>query len=270
MDIKQQVTNVFNLVADDYNNPATRFFPFTADRIVAHLKPKANARILDIACGTGVVSTTISPHILPEGRIHAIDLSEKMLNVAEQQIKRHGITNVDLHIMDAEKLDFKSDYFNAIACSFGLFFLPDMAKALQEWQRVLKPQGQLLFTSFAKPSFHPLADLFISRIQSFGVEIDKARWQQLETTTTCQQFLNDCGYINIETHTEQLGYHLHSEQDWWELCWSTGYRGLLEQLDALQLAEFRQQHLQEIADLKTEQGIWLSIEVIFSKAAKAG
>ena len=143
-----------------------------------------------------------------------------------------------------------------------------MPQALQEWWRVLKPQGQLLFTSFAESSFKPLADLFVARIQDFGVEVDKARWHRLETTNTCQQVLEESAYINIETHTEQLGYHLRSEQDWWELCWSTAFRGMLEQLDARQLSEFRQQHLEEIAKLKTHQGIWLDIEVIFSKASK--
>ena len=211
---KQQITTIFDLVANEYNNPATRFFAFTADRIVEHLKPKPNSRILDVACGTGLVSTTLAPLILPEGQIQAIDLSEKMLDVAEQQIKRHGLTNIDLHVMDAERLDFKRDYFDAIVCSFGLFFLPDMPQALQEWWRVLKPQGQLLFTSFAESSFKPLADLFVARIQDFGVEVDKARWHRLETTNTCQQVLEESAYINIETHTEQLGYHLRSEQDW--------------------------------------------------------
>jgi len=266
--LKQNITTVFDLVANEYNNPATRFFAFTADRIVDHLKPRPNSRILDVACGTGIVTITLAPMLLPGGRVQAIDLSEKMLDVAEQQIKHHGLDNVDLHLMDAERLDFKRDYFDAIVCSFGLFFIPDMSKALCEWRRVLKPQGQLMFTSFASTAFKPLADLFIERIQGFGVEVDKARWQRLETTADCQQLLDACEYTNIETHTVQLGYHLGSEQDWWELCWSTGFRGMLEQLSALQLAEFRQQHLEDIAKQKTEQGIWLDIEVIFSLATK--
>jgi hypothetical protein len=131
---------------------------------------------------------------------------------------------------------------------------------------VLKPTGQLIFTSFSESSFKPLADLFVERIQQFGIVVDKARWQRLETTTVCEQLLIESGYSNIETYTEQLGYHLQSAQDWWELCWSTGFRGMLEQLDALQLAQFRQQHLDEVTKLTTEQGIWLDITVIFCKA----
>lgn len=72
--------------------------------------------------------------------------------------------------MDAESLEFKNNYFDAVTCSFGLFFLPDMLAALKEWRRVTKPGGQLLFTSFAESAFQPLVGEFIDDLYEFGAE----------------------------------------------------------------------------------------------------
>ena len=109
--IKLKITEVFDTVSARYDNPATRFFPFCADRLITHLQPCPGYKILDIATGTGAVAMPAAQAILPGGRVQAIDLSEKMLDVAAKNIHRVGVNNVDYHVMDACKLDFKSNYF---------------------------------------------------------------------------------------------------------------------------------------------------------------
>lgn len=151
--IKQATTAVFNKVAEGYEHPYSRYFPFTADKILFLLKPKRGDKILDIATGTGVVATTLAKAIEP-GRVHAIDLSEGMLAQLEKTVEKLGINSIDVHVMDAESLEFRKDYFNAAVCSFGLFFLPDMLAGLKEWVRVVKPGGTLLFTSFGQMLFN--------------------------------------------------------------------------------------------------------------------
>lgn len=265
---KQAITGIFDIVSAGYDNPSQRFFTFCADSMVDLLAPKLGSRILDIATGTGAAATAAAQFIGQNGRVHGIDLSENMLQKAQQNIQKMALTNVDLHLMDAENLEFKSDYFDYIMCGFGIFFLPDIPAALKQWHRVLKPGGKIIFSTFGNNAFKPLTERLRDRLLEFNIEIPESTWYRLSDPDECQRVLQQSGFSDIQIKTRQHGYHLASEQDWWEILWNTGYRGLLNQLDAANLAEFRQQHLTELDELKTDDGIWLDIETHFSSAHK--
>jgi ubiquinone/menaquinone biosynthesis C-methylase UbiE len=83
-----------------------------------------------------------------------IDLSEGMLARAGENIRNMALDNVDLFQMDAEQLEFKSNYFDASVCSFGLFFMPQMDKALRELVRVTKPGARCCSLAFLKARFN--------------------------------------------------------------------------------------------------------------------
>ena len=123
---KKQVQQLFDRIAPVYDNPATRFFPFCADRLVTYVKPKPGSKVLDIATGTGAVAVSFAQAVGASGRVAAVDLSAEMLDRAEENVRKMALTNVDLHEMDAERLDFRSNYFHTVVCSYGLCFLPDM------------------------------------------------------------------------------------------------------------------------------------------------
>lgn len=264
---KQAITENFNLVAAGYDNPAQRYFPMSADRMAEYLKPKPGSRVLDIATGTGMVATAMAQAILPDGRVQGIDLSSKMLDKAFENLTKLGLSNIDLHEMDADKLDFKSNYFDCASCGFGIFFMPDMQASLKEWLRVLKPGARLLFTTFGSSSFGELIKSFVSLLPEFDVVFDTEQ-ERLTEMDSCEKFLSDAGYIDIQIHSEQMGYYLVSENDWWEIIMNSGLRSFVAQLDAMQFAKFRAQHLAEVAKLKTDKGIWLDINVIFSMGKK--
>ncbi len=266
--VKQQITTVFNTVASGYDNPSTRFFYFCADKMLDILQPKQNTRLLDIATGTGAVATSAAQMLLPEGRVHAIDLSEKMLDIAFKNSQKMSLSNINLHIMDAEKPIFKSDYFHNISCSFGIFFLPDMLSALKNWQRIMQPGGKIIFSTFGKEAFSPLTELFRTRLAQYGINIPDTHWFRLSDPQECQSLLKGAGYTDIKTEEKQMGYHLLNLDDWWEILWNTGYRGFLNQLSASDLSKFRAEHLKEIEQFKTEDGLWLNIQTLYSTAKK--
>ena len=265
--LKQAITDNFNLVAAGYDNPAQRYFPMSADRMAEYLKPKPGSRVLDITTGTGMVATAIAQAILPDGRVQGIDLSSKMLDKAFENFTKLGLNNIDLHEMDADNLEFKSNYFDYASCGFGIFFMPDMLASLKEWRRVLKPNARLIFTTFAASSFGELIKSFVSQLEDFNISFDTSK-ERLTEMNTCETYLEQAGYIDVQIHSEQLGYHLASENDWWEIVMNSGLRGFVTQLDAMQFAQFRAKHLAEIAKLKTDKGIWLDINIIFSTGKK--
>jgi len=265
----EDITKLFDLVSDIYENPSTRFFSFCGDQVARYLKAGPGQKVLDIAAGTGCSSIALAQTVQSyNGRVTCIDISAGMLKQAQQNIRRAGLSNVDYHIMDAQNLDFKTKYFDYINCSYGLFFLPDMNRALQSWFRVLKPGGRLLFTSFTDKAFEPLITLFLELLTEFGISLPNKDWLLLNKSSECEQLLNQNNFESIEIIDKQLGYHLNNFNDWWEVLWSTGYRGLLEQLSNEDLAKFRIKHSIQINHLKTENGIWMDVETYFCSAIR--
>jgi len=265
---KQEVITVFDQVADRYDNPSMRFFPFCADRLITHLQPRPGEKLLDVATGTGAVALAAAQAIGPQGRVQAIDLAENMLQTAVANLRRAGLTNVDFHLMDAESVEFKSRYFDYVTCSFGIFFLSDMQTGLTGWRQVLKPGGRVMFTSFTANAFKPLADMFRQRLQNFDIIIPQENWMRLTTEEECLALLEAAGFSNTETVVEQLGYHLNGPEDWWEIIYSSGFRGYLEKLDTEQQGRFRVEHLAEIQSLVTDKGLWLDVETLFSTGTR--
>ena len=258
------IVDVFNLIAADYDREALRFFPYTADRLIARLKPRRGIKILDIATGTGAVALAAAQAVGAEGRVIGIDFSEGMLEQAEKKIRQFGSGNIDLHTMDAMHLDFRAAYFDAVVCSYGLFFLPDMPAALREWRRVLKPAGHLMFTSFGEAAFRPMIDLFMARFDAYCPGTRPVAAAKLTTQAQCREVLVAAGYGDVEVVSESLGYHLKGAVDWWDVVYNSGLRGTLEQLPADSRLSFQREHREEVDRLVSAQGLWLNVETLFS------
>ena len=260
---KHRVSSVFNTVSADYDNAALRFFPFTADRMVDYLKPHRGWTVLDVATGTGALCVPLAQAVGQEGRVTGIDLSEGMLARAEENMKKMSLENVDFFQMDAEQPEFRSDYFNAVTCSFGLFFIPDMAKALTQWRRVTHPNGMVLFSSFTEKAFAQLGECFVEDLVAASVDMTDRPMasERLKDADACRALMMETGYINIQQATMQMGYHLADENAWWDAVWGAAMRGLLDLVPASEREAFKAKHLKRIAELRTEDGLWMDVEV---------
>lgn len=267
-DPAQAIASVFNRVAMGYDRQALRFFSYSADKMVTRLNPKAGEKLLDVATGTGAVALAAAQAVGAGGRVVGIDIAEAMLAEAEKKIRKFGINNVDLHTMDASALDFRAGYFDAVTCAYALFFLPDMQAGLQEWKRVLKPGGSVIFTSFGPAAFRPMLDLFMARLALHDVATDPAAGARLNDPTQCRQLLTAAGLTDVEVVTEQLGYHLKDAAEWWEIVYNAGLRGMLDKLAPHKRDVFQREHMQEVQALVTDPGLWLNVETLFSYARK--
>lgn len=268
----RRVAAVFDLVAPGYDSPALRFFPFVADRLVARVNPRRGDKILDVAAGTGAVALAAAQAVAPDGRVTAIDLAEQMLAQLDAKRRKFGVANLDVHVMDAQHLEFRRDYFHHVVSSFGIFFLPDMAAGLKEWVRVTRPGGRVTFSVFGAQAFQPMMKLFMDRVQAAGVVFPanspRRAAESLQEPETCRALASGAGLVDVAVERFALGYHLRDANDWWEILWNSGTRAALEQLKPEQQETLRREHAAEVAALATDDGIHLNVETLIVSGRK--
>ncbi|MEM7030985.1 MAG: class I SAM-dependent methyltransferase [Chloroflexota bacterium] len=109
-----------------------------AERIVIEAQLQPGQTVLDVACGTGVLTRAIAERVGDAGQAIGLDINEGMLAVAEQKA-----SHIQWHRGAAESLPFENNRFDAVVSQFGLMFFEDRQTALQEMMRVLQPGGQL-------------------------------------------------------------------------------------------------------------------------------
>lgn len=112
------------------------------DELLERAALRTGQRVLDVACGTGLVTFPAADAVAPNGEVVATDLSGGMIERARMIAEERGIRNVSFERMDAEALELPDDTFNVALCSLGLMYVPDPEAALREMHRVLAPGGQ--------------------------------------------------------------------------------------------------------------------------------
>jgi SAM-dependent methyltransferase len=115
-----------------------------AARLVKHARVHAGHRVLDVACGTGVVAITAARL---GARVTGLDLTPELLERARENA---GIAGVDVawYEGDAEQLPFGDADFDVILSQFGHMFAPRPEVAVAEMLRVLKPGGTIAFSTW--------------------------------------------------------------------------------------------------------------------------
>ncbi len=103
---------------------------------------RTGERVLDVACGTGLLTFRASAAVGPSGSIVGTDISDKMVALSAGLAADRGILNASFQQMGAEALSFPDGSFDAALCGLGLMYVPDPLAALRELRRVLRPGGR--------------------------------------------------------------------------------------------------------------------------------
>lgn len=188
------------------SNPAETYESFLVpamfEPLIPHLigvaKPRPGERILDVACGTGIVAREIAGR-LDDAQVTGIDLNPLMLGVAQIRAEEDGVT-VAWQECRAEALPFPDGAFDLVTCQHGLQFVPEKSEALSEIYRVLDDSGRAVVITWGGLDRHP-----------FFAELDAACVRQLGDSATGDPFslgepdelaemFTDAGFSDVEVH----------------------------------------------------------------------
>ena len=116
-----------------------------AEDLVDQAALRPGERVLDVACGTGVVSRLAARRVGPTGTVVGIDLNPGMLAVARSVVPA-GVA-IEWHESNVERLPLPDESFDVVLCSLGFQFVQDRLAALREIRRVLAPGGRLVLNA---------------------------------------------------------------------------------------------------------------------------
>jgi ubiquinone/menaquinone biosynthesis C-methylase UbiE len=137
--------------------------------LIAMAGPVPGERVLDVACGTGLVTLRVAALVAPRGTVIGIDLSEEMVAMARGIAGANAFANTSFEHMDAEELAFETGSFDVVLCALGLMYVPDPEKALAAMYRVLRPGGRAACAVWGQRSKCGWAEIFPivdTRVQS--------------------------------------------------------------------------------------------------------
>jgi phosphatidylethanolamine/phosphatidyl-N-methylethanolamine N-methyltransferase len=137
----EYVEKVYNRYSSFYDLVFGKVFHSGREMAPALLDLFPGARLLEVGVGTG-----LSFPLLPRNiKITAVDLSQKMLDRAEERAESLGLRNIELIKMDATNLEFPDHTFDRVLAAYFVSTVPDPVKVVTEMKRVCKPGGYLVF-----------------------------------------------------------------------------------------------------------------------------
>lgn len=170
----------------------------------------AGERVLDVACGTGVVARAAAKRVGPAGRVVGVDLNPGMIAVARSL---SASTDAPIEWLERSALDLRLEKasFDVVLCQQGLQFFPDKAIALQEMRRVLGRGGRLVLSVWISSSFGPYVDAVYAALLEFvGHEVASRFTTPRKTPTTgeLQRLATEAGFSSAEVSVNRITLHL--------------------------------------------------------------
>ena len=178
---KQRDAESYDKLADDFDLLTARYTAPIADRIVAMAGIAAGDRVLDVGCGTGVLTLLAAREVGGSGRVVGIDLSVGMLAKAAVIAASSGLAErIEWARGDAEQLQFADASFNAVVSLYALRHFPNPDKALREMFRCCAVGGRVLVAIGSAPPLLSMAALRAAfrRVGELGLRlVDRAPLQ---------------------------------------------------------------------------------------------
>lgn len=160
--MSQQAFTFSGEAAKNYDHYLGPFlFEPSALMLSALVPSNFKGKVLELAAGTGRLTQHLVHRLEDPGRITITDLNPDMLAIAQKKLAHEGL---QFQPEDMQQLSFPDESFDLVICQYGVMFPPDKALAFREMYRVLKPGGQLIFSTWDSTREIPFLTLLFDEI----------------------------------------------------------------------------------------------------------
>lgn len=188
---------------DRYLGPAW-FDAFGAD-LVRRLDGGLGGDVLEIACGTGLVTRRLRARVDPARRLVASDVNQAMLEYARTALS--DCAGIEWREADAARLPFEGGEFRAVVCGFGMMFVPDKRAAFSEARRVLESGGALLFSVWDRIEDNPAAAINAEVVEGLIPGDAELRFRtpyEMHDPELLRQSLREAGFREVRIERKRI------------------------------------------------------------------
>jgi ubiquinone/menaquinone biosynthesis C-methylase UbiE len=179
-----------------------------APSLVNAARLSAGERVLDVACGTGVVTRITAERVGPAGRVVGVDLNPGMIAVARSLPAPTG-AQIEWLERSALELGLQDASFDVVLCQQGLQFFPDKALALREMRRVLDRGGRLALSVWkGVGAYHQAVGDALSRFISAEAGASFCASRQVPTKEDLQRLATEAGFADVEVRIDRIDIRL--------------------------------------------------------------
>ena len=180
--------------------PVPLMFRPLAELTFRHVTLQTNDRVMDAACGTGIVTRVAIERFKSLGKVVGVDLTAEMLDVARQSMPKSNV-RVEWQHADLCALPFPDGGFDVVLCQQGLQFIPDKAGAVREMKRMLVFGGRFIFTAWIESPYHTaLADALTRHVNAQAARSCLAPYN-LHDREVVRKLVSDAGFSDIDMKT---------------------------------------------------------------------
>jgi ubiquinone/menaquinone biosynthesis C-methylase UbiE len=223
-------------------------------RLLALAALTPGARVLDVACGTGLVTFPAADAVRPGGSVVATDLSEAMVTRLAEAAAARGAAHVRAERMDAEDLRVPDASFDVALCALGLMYVPTPLKAMQEMHRVLRPGGRCVVAVWGRRDHCGWAEIFPIVERRVASEVCPLFFQ-LGHGETLRYVMGEAGFSGVSVERLSVTLHYDSDADACGAAFAGGPVALAySHFDAAMREEAHAEYLASIAPWRAGSG----------------
>jgi ubiquinone/menaquinone biosynthesis C-methylase UbiE len=177
--------------------------------LIERAAPRPGERVLDVACGTGVVARLAAPRV-GTGRVVGLDINSGMLAVA-RSLPRVAGPPIEWQEGSVLGMPFPAAAFDLVLCQLGLQFFPDRPAALREMWRVLAPGGRLTLSVYSSMEHTPAANALANALDRHlgpGASETKRAEHALADADELSGLVTGAGFrgVTIRTTTQKIRF----------------------------------------------------------------
>lgn len=268
---KNYTRETWDECADNYLPVLKQLIPFHA-QLLSRLDLRSGHQVLDVSTGPGEPALTIANMVAPTGRVVGVDLSSQMIEIAKKTASKRDLLKVDFLVMDAEKLDFPSEFFDIALSCFGFQIITDPNKTASEMFRVLKSKGRIGLTVWSSGNRVPAIDVMVGPMMKYA-EPDETGYlpnpYELAAPAELTRLLEKSGFVNAVEIRLSGEWSASNAEEYYSMLSSgtpLGHSLSEENVDVQKLV--REETRSNIARFQTSEGVKIPAECILVIASK--